>query len=136
MFSFLRFFTFKSPIPLGGQFTSDNHSVEICKSLNYVNRPKGPSSFLFPSQEKKYTMSKELTDYIQKSNKESIERIVMRHQNFTGLLPSVLSEKSSLNSFFSLPVVYENGCGYVKNYFLYLGLFTGSFLFVLWKRQK
>lgn len=102
--------------------------------LKYVNRQKTSPSFLFPSHEKKYTISKELTDYIQKSNKESIEHIVMRHQNFNGLLPSVLSENSSLNPYFSLASIYENK--YVKNYFLYLGLFTGSFFFVLWKRQK
>ena len=102
--------------------------------LKYVNRPKTSSSFLFPYHEKKYTISKELTDYIQKSNKESIENIVMRHQNFNGLLPSLLSENSSLNPYFSLPSIFING--YVKNYLLYLGLFTSSFFFVLWKRQK
>ena len=104
--------------------------------LYYINRPKSPSSFLFPYYEKKYTMSKELTDYIKKSNEESIERINGQSNRFTYLLPNFVSDKSSsqLITNFSLPSFYQNG--YVKNFLLYLGLFTGSFLFVFLRRNK
>jgi len=104
--------------------------------LYYINRPKSPSSFLFPYYEKKYTMSKELTNYIKKSNEDSIERIIGQSNRFTYLLPNFVQEESSsqLIPHFSLPFLYENG--YVKNFLLYLGLFTSSFFFILWKRQK
>jgi hypothetical protein len=104
--------------------------------LYYVNRPNGPPSVLFPYYEKKYTTSKELTDYIKKRNEESINLIVGQRNHFTYLLPNFVSDKSSsqLITNFSLPSFYENG--YVKNFLLYLGLFTGSFLFVFWRRSK
>ena len=89
-----------------------------------------PTPFSYCSYEKKPDfMSKELTDYIKKSNEESIQRMITKYTNFNGLLPIRLSEKFSFTPFFSQETNYEK-------YFLYLGLFTGSCLFVLWKRQK
>jgi hypothetical protein len=104
--------------------------------LYYINRPKSSPSFLFSYYEKKYTTSKELTDYIKKRNEESINLIVGRSNHFTYLLPSFVTEKysSQLIPHFSLPSFYENK--YLQNFLLYLGLFTGSFLFVFWRRNK
>ena len=111
--------------------------MEIISFLKYVNRLKTPTPTPFPYrsyEQKTDIMSKELTDYIKKSNEESIQRMVSKYTNFNGLLPIRMSEKFSLTPFFSRGTNYENG--YSKNYLFYLGLFTGSCLFVLWKRQK
>lgn len=106
--------------------------MEIISFLKYVNRLKTPTPTPFPfrSHEKTDIMSKEMTDYIKKSNEESIQRMLSKYTtNFNGLLPIRLSDKFSLTPFFSRGNNNEK-------YLLYLGLFTGSCLFLLWKRQK
>ena len=106
--------------------------MEIISFLKYVNRLKTPMPTPFPYrsyEKKKDIMSKELSDYIKKSNEESIQRMICKYTNFNGLLPIHVSEKISFTPFFSQGTNYEK-------YLLYLGLFTGSCLFVLWKRQK
>ena len=78
--------------------------MEIISFLKYTNRLKTPTPipFQFHSHEKKPNiMSKELTDYIKKSNEDSIQRMISKYTNFNGLLPNIVLEKHSF-PFFSL----------------------------------
>ena len=116
-----------------------------------------------PHKKKSNIMSKEMSDYIKRSNEESIDRIVKYNKKIIDFYPRKEEEQEDLNlriheklrkimntynnpkvSFFSLPSIYENR--YLRNHFFYekihyysyLGLFTGGFLFFFlgWKREK
>lgn len=116
-----------------------------------------------PHEKKTNFMSKEMCDYIKKSNEESIDRIVKYNKKIVDFYPKKEEEQENLNlriyeklrkimdtynnpkvPFFSLPSIYENR--YLRNHFFYekkyyypyLGLFTGGFLFFFlgWKRDK
>ena len=116
-----------------------------------------------PHKKKANIISKEMSDYIKKSNEESIDRIVKYNKKIIDFYPRKDEEQEDLNlliheklrkimdsynnpkvPFFSLPSIYENR--YLRNrffyknkcYYPYLGLFTGGFLlfFLSWKREN
>ena len=142
--------------------------MEIISFLKYTNRLKTPTPipFQFHSHEKKPNiMSKELTDYIKKSNDLSIENKKQQFTNgkvtFTRKLENVYPKKGDdknfdeydliihkelnnlINSYkktnnsFSPELFYEIGKELYKNinYYSYLGLFTGIFIIIL-RREK